>query len=299
MNKGFIKTGVLFFAVVLAFLVGLVGFTNKTGTASATYGENACTKECPTVEWTLKYCPLGSIEHGDKCKKKVDGQWTYVDKIVGKTFSVKYEKSNDYHKCHRPSVNELKEKYGMNVFEALAFTKDNPEHKDKVRVCVTPTPTGEVTPTPTPTGEVTPTPTVEPTPTTTPTSDGQSDGKSSNPDATKAPVCPDGKTVSVPANPHVWRNGASATVNFFITEGDSADVVYKEVNASDWQHAVANLKPNADKFVSVDINGLDPELGYTFGVRQRTGCGGGETITAVIVDGPEPTLFQFSYWEVK
>lgn len=117
--------------------------------------------------------------------------------------------------------------------------------------------------------------------------------------STEAPVCPDGNTVNVPANPHVWRAGEKATVNFFITEGDSADVVYKEVNASDWQHAVSNLKPNADKFVSAEIGGLDPKLGYTFGVRQRIGCGGGQTITAVIIDGPEPQLFQFSYWEVK
>lgn len=117
--------------------------------------------------------------------------------------------------------------------------------------------------------------------------------------STEAPVCSDGSTVNVPANPHVWRAGEKATVNFFITEGDVADVVYKEVNAPDWQHAVSNLKPNADKFVSAEIGGLDPNLGYTFGVRQRIGCGGGQTITAVIIDGPEPQLFQFSYWEVK
>lgn len=113
---------------------------------------------------------------------------------------------------------------------------------------------------------------------------------------TEAPVCPNGDTSEVVANPHVLRNGVQATVNFFITEGDSANIYWKEVSAPDWQHAMSDVKPNSENFVSVTIGGLDANLGYTFGIEQKTGCGGGQR-TAVVVDDPTPTLFRLSYWE--
>lgn len=166
--------------------------------------------------------------------------------------------------------------------------------------------------TPTPTEEVTPTPTeepecdediCEPEPEPEPEQPGDdrdlgSPRPSGQSSTTQAPVCTNGVTVNVVANPHVLRAGDHAIVNFFITEGNVADVLYKEVNASDWQHAVSDLTPNADRFVSVDIGGLDPNLGYTFGVRQRNGCGGG-TVTAVVVDSNAPQLFQLSYYEMS
>jgi hypothetical protein len=96
---------------------------------------------------------------------------------------------------------------------------------------------------------------------------------------TEAPQCSNPNTSNVPANLHVLRNGDKATVNFFMTEGDIADVFYKEATASDWQHAITGLKPNADKFVSVEISALNPKLEYTFGVQQRFGCGGGKIAT--------------------
>lgn len=100
-----------------------------------------------------------------------------------------------------------------------------------------------------------------------------------NPSTPEAPVCSDPNTTKAPANLHVLRNGDKATVNFFITEGDTADVFYKQTNVSDWQHSVTGLKPNADKFVSTEIGGLNPSTEYTFGARQRFGCGGGEIVT--------------------
>lgn len=114
--------------------------------------------------------------------------------------------------------------------------------------------------------------------------------------STQAPQCPVGSTTNVVANPHVLRNGAEATVNAFITEGDSVHIYWKEVGASNWQHAMSNVKPNADRFVSVVIGGLNANLGYTFGIQQVQGCSGGQT-TAVVVDGPETQLFTLSYWE--
>ncbi len=95
----------------------------------------------------------------------------------------------------------------------------------------------------------------------------------------KAPVCSDRNTTNVPANIQIARNADKATISFFITDGDTADIFYKQRNASDWQYSVTGLKPNADKFVSTKIGSLNPNLDYTFGVRQRIGCGGGEIAT--------------------
>lgn len=134
------------------------------------------------------------------------------------------------------------------------------------------------------------------TPTPTPNDQPKEETKAHA--SVSAPVCPDGTTTQLPANPHVIRDGSKAIVNWFQTEGDSANVYYKEVNASGWQHSVNDIKvDNADKFGQVTINDLDPNLGYTFGIQQKKGCGGGQTVTAVIIDGPAPSLFYLSYWE--
>lgn len=138
----------------------------------------------------------------------------------------------------------------------------------------------------------------EPTPTPTPEDPGQPGnpptfaGSSTNP-----PVCTEGNTLQLPANLHVLRTGSKAVVNFFITEGDSANIYWRVVGQSNWQNAVANVKPNGDKFVSFEINELDPNLGYDFGVQQKQGCGGGQLLTAVVVDGPATQTFSLSYWE--
>lgn len=114
--------------------------------------------------------------------------------------------------------------------------------------------------------------------------------------STEAPVCSDGSTTSVVANPHVVRSGTMASVNFFITEGNSANIYYKEVGAADWQHAVSDVKPNGDNFVSYTVHDLDANLGYTFGIQQKVGCGGGQIVTSVIVDDPISRTFNLSYY---
>ena len=111
----------------------------------------------------------------------------------------------------------------------------------------------------------------------------------------KAPVCPNGNTVNVAANIHVIRNGKDATVNFFITEGNSANIYWRVVGSSEWQNAVSDVKPNGDNYVSYTIHDLDPLLGYDFGIQQKIGCGGG-LITAVVVDGPEENTFRVNYY---
>lgn len=147
--------------------------------------------------------------------------------------------------------------------------------------CVTPTPTEEVTP----------------TPTQTPCTENCGNPPTFAGSSTEAPVCSDGTTTQLPANVHVLRNGSDATVNFFITEGDSANIYWRVVGSSEWQNAASDVKPNSDKFVSYTVHDLDANLGYDFGVQQKHGCGGGQLVTAVVVDGPVSTLFPFTYWE--
>lgn len=149
--------------------------------------------------------------------------------------------------------------------------------------------------------DITPTPTesitLTPTPTETPKQEVRSDSSSSGTSMPTAPVCNDGNTINLPANPHVYRKGEEAIVNWFETEGNSANIYYKEVGQENWTHAVRDIEVNnADRFGSVTIRALNPNLGYIFGIQQKYGCGGGETVIAVIVDGPESQLFQFSYW---
>lgn len=139
-----------------------------------------------------------------------------------------------------------------------------------------------------PTPPTTPTPNQPGVPGTPPTFAGSS---------TNPPVCTTGDTVKLPANLHVIRKGNQATVNFFITEGDSANIYYRIVGQKNWQYSVINVKPNSDNFVSYVISGLDPKLGYDFGVQQKLGCGSGQLITAVVVDGPITHTFSFTYWE--
>ncbi len=139
-------------------------------------------------------------------------------------------------------------------------------------------------------------PEVTPTPTEVPCTQNCGNPPTFAGSTTEAPVCGDGSTINVVANPHVIRKGEEATVNFFITEGDSANIYYSVVGQPHWQYAVANIKPNGDNFVSYTIHGLDSNLGYDFGIQQKRGCGGGKT-TAVVVDGPMEKLFPLSYWE--
>jgi hypothetical protein len=164
----------------------------------------------------------------------------------------------------------------------------------------TPTPTTEPTATPTPTVEptVTPEPTTTPEPTVTP--EPKACTENCTPtfagSSTEPPVCSDGNTVQLPANLHVIRSGSIAIVNFFVTEGDSANIYWRVVGNSDWQNAVSDVRPNSDKYVSYEIKELNPILGYDFGVQQKKGCGGGQLTTAVVIDGPQNNLFRFSYW---
>ena len=174
------------------------------------------------------------------------------------------------------------------------------------------TPTPKYTPAPTlqPTGEPAPTnipePTATPGATLTPVpKPSEAPKQNDTPKINLPPVCDDGDTASVVANAHVVRgvNGdfSRAIVNFFITEGDSANVYWSEVGRPHWEHSSAGqypggIKHNADKYISYQVNDLKPGAGYDFGIEQKKGCAGGR-VTAVIVDGAESMTFRVTYYE--
>lgn len=60
--------------------------------------------------------------------------WTYGSHNV----QVPYEKSNDPHKCHRPSDSDLHDDYGMGSSERHAFKDDHSEWIDSIEVVDTP-----------------------------------------------------------------------------------------------------------------------------------------------------------------
>jgi hypothetical protein len=94
-------------------------------------------------------------------------------------------------------------------------------------------------------------------------------------------------------NFHIIRNGAVATLKWVPTQGDQINVFYKENGQPGWTHALGDQTNDG----YLEIGGLNPSLGYTFGLMQKNGCGGGQTASAVVVDPPAyGQMFRFSYW---
>ncbi len=156
-------------------------------------------------------------------------------------------------------------------------------HKDK---CIKPTPTISPTATPSATPSVTP-----------PSNQGGSSNGGGATSVAIAPKCSSSDTIELPANVHVLRSGTDATVMFFITEGDSANIYVKKTGENMWITSAIRVKPNGDNFVSYTFHDLDANQGYDFGVQQVKGCSGGQLVTAVVVDGPYTQDFPFTYWE--
>lgn len=113
----------------------------------------------------------------------------------------------------------------------------------------------EVTPTPTPTPE--PTPVVH-------------DNPASN---AGAPQCTSTRPVLLPANPLVWRKAGQAIVQWVPTEGEKANVYYREVGNYDNAHAVRDTEN--DGYVEIGLLG---SLDWEFGIQQANDCAGGDVV---------------------
>jgi hypothetical protein len=219
--------------------------------------------------------------HGGGLKESRDIPATYKTETFG-PISVQYgEKSSDENHCHRPTGKSLNvPSWAISEFNTLNRELNTEDANCEIAV------------------DLTPTPTEEPTPTEQPRQVDLWNCSMNNscPYVATAPQCTDGNTIKLPANPHVIRKGSQAIVNWFETEGDEANIYFKEVDSNVWTHAVRDIKVTGG-YASVTINDLKPNLGYTFGIEQKRGCAGGQLVIAVIVDGPESQTFGFSYWE--
>lgn len=144
-----------------------------------------------------------------------------------------------------------------------------------------------VTPTPTPTCEPTPTP--EPTPTDEPEPTPTEAPKQVVVHSTSAstPQCTSTRPVLLPANPLVWRKAGQAIVQWQPTEGDNANVYYREVSNYDNAHAVRDTEN--DGYVEIDLLG---SLDWEFGIQQANDCAGGDTVW--IVDGSTNAWYLFT-----
>jgi len=140
------------------------------------------------------------------------------------------------------------------------------------------TPTLTLTPTPTPTPTVMPTMTVTPTPTVAPTEIPRQENKS-EPGSPGAPQCTDLASIKTGANFHVYRKGSEAIAKWWPTEGDRAHIYFKQVDSSEWQYALRDIKNNGYAEIH-DLGNLD----ITFALQQANGCAGG-ALTDAVVDG--------------
>jgi len=127
----------------------------------------------------------------------------------------------------------------------------------------------------------TPTPTPETRITTTSTPSGCTENCGT-------PACTD-STPKEPANPHIYRNGDCAIVKWYPTEGDKANIYYKQVTSDGWQYSVVGI-PNTGNY---QVCGLD-SMDITFAVQQVNGCAAGASVlSSEIVDGDTPTWVLF------
>ena len=139
--------------------------------------------------------------------------------------------------------------------------------------------------------QITPTPT--PTETPRQPDPGSCNGCGNQPSAF---MCPDGKVLEGPKALFVHRAGESATVTWFRTSGNEATIVDRVTGHTVWEFSVRDLQ--SFDWNSFTIHALNPNLGYDFGVYQHNNCGDGTVAVAVVVDGPKPVTYPFSFWEV-
>lgn len=139
---------------------------------------------------------------------------------------------------------------------------------------------------------LTPTPT-EPQPTQPPT---RIITDTSNPHI----ACVADKPEELPRNAKVIRNGSSAVVSADIPEGDKVNVYYRANSDTEYNHAIGDVPVFDDgiRRFGVEINDLDPNIGYTFAIAASNSCNEGELV-AVVVDPPaQGQTFLFSYWDI-
>ncbi len=155
----------------------------------------------------------------------------------------------------------------------------------------TPRPTKPPIPSPTITPSPSPKPTPKPDPTPTPTPEPEKPSGCTHDCNPPAPVCSAVNTTKEPVNFHVYRNGGTAILKWYPSEGNKVNAYWKLNGQNDWQHSTS-----FDNTGHLEINDLG-NLDWTFGLQQVNDCGGG-VITAgnvvEVIDGDTSSwvLFQ-------
>lgn len=171
-----------------------------------------------------------------------------------------------------------------------------------VEPTATPTPISEcqecVTPTPTPVSEcedcVTPTPTREPEPTSAPQPLTQAEPG-------PAPKCSEPAPVVQPKNFGCYRSGAVANCEWIPGDESVVDIFYSEGKVTtpptSWPHSKTVLYWEHQVNGKTQIGSLVPGLDYTFALRSRNACSGGQFVYHVVVDSDTQGMyFPLSYW---
>ena len=211
--------------------------------------------------------------------------------------------------CERPDGDNPFQCQTLNVAVPAAIAHLTQHDADYAGSCQIeePTPAPTVTPTPTPVDEdkcdegyievdeqcvpdevPTPTPTDIPGP-------GFPQPQLGTGEGSLAPKCSEPAPVVQPRNVNVVRNGSVANVAWIPGDESVIDIFYTEGkrtdNASSWPHALIVEYWKHAIQGQATIGGLNPSLDYSFALRSRNACSGGEFVYQVVVDGPANGVF--------
>lgn len=129
-----------------------------------------------------------------------------------------------------------------------------------------------------------------PEPTPLPTSTPQ---PLSQPQPGPAPKCSDPSPVVKPWNCNLYRY--PTRVELFWVPGDAAlvDVLFKENSPPVWVHSLPGIR----NIGRATVSNLIPGESYTFTIKGRNACSGGDNVSCIIVDDPKG-FFRTTYWGI-
>lgn len=102
-------------------------------------------------------------------------------------------------------------------------------------------------------------------------------------------MCPNGQVTALPFNFNVTRQGDKAILQWIPTGGDQVNIYLLDAKTN----ALIGSKPDQPNNGYAVVDHLNPNVGYTFELEQKQGCGGG--VRVGVVDGPISVLFRQSY----
>lgn len=211
--------------------------------------------------------------------------WLDLNNVGGGYISYPLEQDHNYNPSGSTSISSAKAHVVKTCPSPSPSVSPSPSPSVSPSPSPSPSPSASPSPSPSPTplsceegyheveNECVPDESPSPTPSPTPTK-GDEPLAPQRAEAPKPPevLCTITKTV---ANPLVWRKGNDAIVQWQPTEGNKANVYYKEVKSLSWEHSLRDVENNGYQLISGLGSG-----DFTFAVQQE--CG---PISPEIVDG--------------